>query len=73
MSILMEYLREEAGAGKEAVANWFMAILKDIKYCALCTHIGKFTDPSLNVNYFVFDGIHSHNGYVYTENVSHKI
>ncbi len=69
MSILMDFLQHEAGERTEHIANWLEETFSKAKYCSLCTHIGKFTNPSLNVDAFVPEQPHQNNGYVYTANV----
>lgn len=67
MSILMEYLREEAEKKKKSIASWLKETVQNADKCAWCTHIGKFTNPSVeNVNIDVPSNELLRDGYLYT-------
>lgn len=69
MSVLTDYLQEEAGKKKKSAASWTEDTLKNAEKCTWCTHVGKFVHPSVeNVAVFVPHNISSQDGAVYTEN-----
>lgn len=71
MSILMEYLREEAEKKKKPVERWLEENAKNADKCAWCTHIGKFTNPSVeNVNVDMPSNELQRDGYLYTGTVA---
>ena len=69
MSILMDYLQEEAEKKKKSVKTWLEDVAKNADKCAWCTHVGKFTNPAVgNVVIDVLSKKPEHNGFLYTEN-----
>lgn len=73
MSILLDFLEDEAKKKKDSPRARIEELSKNAVQCVLCTHVGKFTDPSVRgVNAYV--GYNpKDDGYIYTENVKHRL
>ena len=69
MSIMTDYVKEEAGKKKKSAASWLEDTLKNADKCVWCTHVGKFVHPSAeNIAVLVPRSLESQDGTVCTAN-----
>ena len=71
MSVLTEYICEQAEKKKKTPQEWLQATVGNFSKCTLATHVGKFTNPDSKV--VMYDGTkEEQTGLVMTSSVDHK-
>lgn len=73
MSILIDFLNEQAKKKKDSPRARIEELSKNAGQCILCTHVGKFTDPSVRGVNACAGYNPKDDGYIYTENVEHGL
>lgn len=72
MGMLTQYIEEQAAAKDTPPADWLQKRTKEIPYCKIGTHVGKFSHPDAKIT--IYDKSSAPcNGYVLTENSAHRI
>ncbi len=67
MSILLDYIREDAKEKKKSEKEWLKKRVDDIDKCTLATHVGKFTHPDISEINFLASYDAGVDGYVTTQ------
>lgn len=72
MSVLTEYICEQAEKKKKTPQEWLKATVGNFSKCTLATHVGKFTNPDSKV--VMYDETETkQTGLVMTSSTNHKI
>lgn len=66
MSILLDYIREDAKDKKKSEKEWLKNMVANIDECILATHVGKFTHPDISKFNFLVPYDAGIDGYVTT-------
>ncbi|WP_187620271.1 type I-F CRISPR-associated protein Csy1 [Selenomonas ruminis] len=70
MSVFSDYVQSEADRKNKTKKEWLLDIAKNADKCLLATHIGRFTNPDVTVNWQADIKDKPAEGYVSTSSVS---
>lgn len=70
VSVFSDYVQAQAAKKSDSPGNWLAGISNNAGKCVFCTHIGRFTNPEVTVNWQANIKDRSDEAYVSTASVS---
>lgn len=70
MSILGDYVEEKAGKKGKTPGQWLADVAKNASKCQFATHIGRFSNPNVTVNWQVKINEQMNSTYVFTNSTA---